>query len=71
MELTANGIILYHIVKKSSYSIQLFQILFPTHFLDGSEDSFRKKIIAPSVLNQTSKLQLVKLVKAIFTVQSE
>ena len=70
MELTANGIILYHIVKKSSYSIQLFQILFPTHFLDGSEDSLRKKIIALSV-NQTSKLQLVKMVKAIFTVQSE
>ena len=70
MELTANGIILYHIVKKSSYSIQLFQILFRTHFLDSSEDSLRKKIIALSV-NQTSNLQLVKMVKAIFTVQSE
>ena len=36
MELTANGIILYHIVKKSSYSIQLFRILFPIHFLNAT-----------------------------------
>ena len=41
----------------------------PDPFLDGSEDSLRKKIIALSV-NQTSKVQLVKMLKAI-TVQSE